>query len=192
MLTGTPLTPVKGLAGSQEFMPRFCAFTWMGLRPDWMALRVGEQNLKTCQSVSTIPEAARLSMCGESTPLGAAGVEPGTRTLVSSMPRSSTTTSNRWGGDASPPTSPCGACSPASPAPPSELAEAAAAEPARSRRSTARSLGCAAIGSRTACRAAAQCPPRRRGGPPAAAAGLLPLRLGNGLLLLAAEQMQNI
>ena len=47
MLTGMPLTPVKGLAGSQEFMPRFCAFTWMGLRPDWMALRVGEQNLKT-------------------------------------------------------------------------------------------------------------------------------------------------
>ena len=28
-------------------MPMFCAFTWMGLRPDWMAEREGLQNLYT-------------------------------------------------------------------------------------------------------------------------------------------------
>jgi hypothetical protein len=45
MFTGMPESPVKGFSGSKLAMSTFCALTWIGLRPDWMALREGEQYL---------------------------------------------------------------------------------------------------------------------------------------------------
>ena len=50
-----PETEVKGRAGSQLSIPMFCALTCTGLRPDWIAHRVGEQNLKTYSAAHIDP-----------------------------------------------------------------------------------------------------------------------------------------
>ena len=45
MFLGMPVNPLTGSLGLAYVGSRFCTLTWIGLRPDWMALRDGEQNL---------------------------------------------------------------------------------------------------------------------------------------------------
>jgi hypothetical protein len=45
MLRGTAAKPEMGSAGLCTFESALSTLTWIGRRPDWMVLRVGEQYL---------------------------------------------------------------------------------------------------------------------------------------------------
>ena len=76
MCRGMPWKPPSASARLKSTMPSFVTPTWMGARPDWMAMRDGLQNLCAYNRRSTTPSAASAFRCG-------VGGEPGAERAAS-------------------------------------------------------------------------------------------------------------